>query len=455
MFLNDATRRSPRKKMVMKEVISRFSNRMGGAGPRNGSRETSQLVSDGDAARDRGDWAAAAAAYAQALVISPSNASILVQYGHALKESGALHDAEKQYRLALEVEPGNPDTELQLGHALKLQGEMSAALAAYRRAHMLDPEFEPASVEIMAMTGLPPVREAISGDNLRASHGASLSAQANPVQAFRASAGSQNEGSVHARINALFDLNGEDRLTGAAIRKACAKPGAAEVIVTSLRAMKRQVQKAAALEVANAARLMASSIKDPRQLRRIVAGLADIDDEFCLTIQTADAARDNRNWGEAEFHYWRALELFPDHAGYRVQYAHVLKEGGKFLDAEVHYRCAFSQGETGPDISSFIEYTQSKRGGQWSRDAMMFVLDFWGKPKASQPMQMPVTKFAVDAVFPLFADRAPTMEEIASSMAASGSLLDLCRNLMALPDFAACNRDLLSLIHHKNRSVQG
>lgn len=71
---------------------------------------------------------------------------------------------------------------------------------------------------------------------------------------------------------------------------------------------------------------------------------AALDPEFQTLAAQADAARDLSRWGEAEYFYWRALELYPFHSGYRIQYAHVIKEQGKLDWAEVHYRSALAEG---------------------------------------------------------------------------------------------------------------
>lgn len=71
---------------------------------------------------------------------------------------------------------------------------------------------------------------------------------------------------------------------------------------------------------------------------------AALDPEFQTWAAQADAARDLGRWGEAEYYYWRSLELYPFHSGYRVQYAHVIKEQGKLDWAEVHYRSALAEG---------------------------------------------------------------------------------------------------------------
>ncbi|WP_409019915.1 glycosyltransferase [Brevundimonas vesicularis] len=65
-------------------------------------------------------------------------------------------------------------------------------------------------------------------------------------------------------------------------------------------------------------------------------------------INTADAARDARNWGEAERHYAKALELNPNLDGIWVQYGHALKEQGKFEEAGQAYDRALA---LAPDVA--------------------------------------------------------------------------------------------------------
>ena len=81
---------------------------------------------------------------------------------------------------------------------------------------------------------------------------------------------------------------------------------------------------------------------------------AALDPTFQALAAQADAARDAGHWGEAEYYYWRALELYPFHSGYRIQYAHVIKEQGKFDWAEVHYRSALAEGADAEQIKEHL-----------------------------------------------------------------------------------------------------
>jgi len=105
----------------------------------------------GDLARDRGDWAGAAAAYRGVLDTNPDRADIWVQLGHALKEDGDLAGAESAYGEALVRAPDVADTHLQLGHLHKLAGRMDAAAENYVQALELAPGLPDARLELRSL----------------------------------------------------------------------------------------------------------------------------------------------------------------------------------------------------------------------------------------------------------------------------------------------------------------
>ncbi|NBB53300.1 FkbM family methyltransferase [Rhizobium sp. CRIBSB] len=105
----------------------------------------------GDQARDRGDWAGAAAAYREYLETSPDRADIWVQLGHALKESGDLAGAEAAYGQALTLAPTVADTHLQLGHLFKMSNRLDEAAENYVRALELAPGLPDARAELRTL----------------------------------------------------------------------------------------------------------------------------------------------------------------------------------------------------------------------------------------------------------------------------------------------------------------
>ena len=93
---------------------------------------------EGNQARDRRDWPAAAEAYRAHLKSRPDNFPIWVQLGHALKESGRMQEAEQAYGRAMGLNPADADLLMNLGHLYKITGDHGAAADHYRRSADID-----------------------------------------------------------------------------------------------------------------------------------------------------------------------------------------------------------------------------------------------------------------------------------------------------------------------------
>jgi len=92
----------------------------------------------GDTARERGDWSAAAAAYRRHVERNPQDFDIWVQLGHALKESGRYDQAEGAYQQAHRLNGANADLFLSRGHLAKLVGDTRSAVDFYNRSFLVD-----------------------------------------------------------------------------------------------------------------------------------------------------------------------------------------------------------------------------------------------------------------------------------------------------------------------------
>jgi GT2 family glycosyltransferase len=125
-----------------------------------------------DSLRDAGQFAAAAAAYAEALALLPERNDLRVQLGNMLKDSGRYDEAEAAYRAALKVEPGNSDIHLQLGRALKLAGRTEDAISALRDAITVAPDLDVAADELDRLL---PLTEAIGSSFSRLRSGIDVS----------------------------------------------------------------------------------------------------------------------------------------------------------------------------------------------------------------------------------------------------------------------------------------
>lgn len=87
---------------------------------------------------------------------------------------------------------------------------------------------------------------------------------------------------------------------------------------------------------------------------RLTSKVALGNDEFVAMTKEGDLQRDTHSFASAEFSYFKALRLFPLHNGYRVQYAHMLKEQAKFADAVIQYWFALNIGAPQADVEEHL-----------------------------------------------------------------------------------------------------
>lgn len=151
----------------MRSLFARISGRSQSTVPSPGpalQREPDmRLLREGDAARDRRDWLAAAAAYESHLENEPDDFDIWVQLGHMRKEAVNFEAANRAYIQASAIAPMDADLLLQIGHLRKLQGDMRSAADFYKRSLELKDSPE-AAIELSRLVG-------VSADQLAASGG--------------------------------------------------------------------------------------------------------------------------------------------------------------------------------------------------------------------------------------------------------------------------------------------
>lgn len=113
--------------------LSQIVNALHGGLSGNGS-SLGAILATADAARDRGDWEAAAKAYRRYLKFKPDHADIWVQLGNMSKELHRIDDSMAAYKKALSLGLNTSDTHLQLGHLHKVIGDRNGAIRAYLEA---------------------------------------------------------------------------------------------------------------------------------------------------------------------------------------------------------------------------------------------------------------------------------------------------------------------------------
>jgi hypothetical protein len=95
---------------------------------------------------------------------------------------------------------------------------------------------------------------------------------------------------------------------------------------------------------------------------RLALRAAAVHEGFRDAAGHGDHARDAHDWREGRDAYLRALALFPLHFGYRVQYAHCMKEMGHWIEAEIGYRDALAHGAPFDDVVEHLEFVFRRLG---------------------------------------------------------------------------------------------
>lgn len=102
-------------------------------------------------------------------------------------------------------------------------------------------------------------------------------------------------------------------------------------------------------------------------VRRVTAVHATLQEaarhpQFGALVRRADNLRDERKFPEAEAAYKQGLNLFPLHRGYRVQYAHTLKEQQDCAGAYAHYCFALAVGAPTFEVEEHLLFSARQTG---------------------------------------------------------------------------------------------
>ncbi len=163
------------------------------------------------------------------------------------------------------------------------------------------------------------------------------------------------------------------------------------------------------------------------------------DERFCDHIARADAARDCGDWGVAEVEYAAALRRFPLHWGYCIQYAHTIKEQGRFAHAEIWYRSAVALAAPADAVDEHLAFVcRGSRVAYQPRG----VPDLAVPPLLAPPTWHDIATLARLAQVPHCAgdDQALMLLRSAADNRA------VLRDLLGRHDFARANRDFLNVV---------
>ena len=103
------------------------------------TKTASALKKAGDRARDRGDFRGAAAAYRDALELSPSDVTLHTELGWSYIELSKNADAATHFSRATVLAPQRAEAHYGLGLAYQSMGRRDQAITEYRKVIELDP----------------------------------------------------------------------------------------------------------------------------------------------------------------------------------------------------------------------------------------------------------------------------------------------------------------------------
>lgn len=106
-----------------------------------GTAEARPYLDEGERSLERGDYAAAERAFAQAAQAAPDSALAHSKFGVALAHQRKLDAAIGEFSKAVAMDPGYAAAYNNLGNAYREKGMPDEALVAYERAIAIDPDY--------------------------------------------------------------------------------------------------------------------------------------------------------------------------------------------------------------------------------------------------------------------------------------------------------------------------
>lgn len=108
--------------------------------PTRSNDQFNELLRQGKALVDRGNFAQAIAVYQQAVSLDQNNAELYGSMGYLYTRQGQFKEAAQQFQQALKLDPNNPEYYDGLGFSYGNLGELSQATSAYAAAISLAPK---------------------------------------------------------------------------------------------------------------------------------------------------------------------------------------------------------------------------------------------------------------------------------------------------------------------------
>lgn len=174
--------------------------------------------------------------------------------------------------------------------------------------------------------------------------------------------------------------------------------------------------------------------------------------EFRQLVEKADTSRDQYEHAQAELQYWQALRIFPLHGGYRVQYAHCLKEQQKYPDAFIQYWYALGLGAPQHDVEEHVLFAARHAGiAASASDVGRRAAAFAGAQRAADDWEAaPIEKDFKDFAGLFWGDHGPlTSAFVIEQLLACHTRKALFIKYISAPETIRRNRPLFVMLNQK------
>ena len=186
-------------------------------------------------------------------------------------------------------------------------------------------------------------------------------------------------------------------------------------------------------------------------LDRSLAGAASLefassDTDFLDLIAAGDADRDRADYSVAQYAYWRALQMFPAHPGYLLQYGHCLKEVKLLPDALVAYIDAYRFGVEKQEFEIHALDTARLLG---RFEQVMRLTTKIPQPPTDKPptvLDWELTSTDVITLTQLFHLNTPSPQDIIDRMCKCRNRRELILALLDEPQFSRTHRNILRIV---------
>lgn len=170
------------------------------------------------------------------------------------------------------------------------------------------------------------------------------------------------------------------------------------------------------------------------------------DPDFKERVAQGDRARDAGNWAQGVDAYLAALNLYRQHAGYRVQLGHCLKESGRTVESEICYRDAAALGVPIDHIWLHLEFVAHRNDGcvrLYPPHVMETVFEPLGGAEIRSKL---ATSFEIRALaWLLHGVESPATPWLLQILRAAPLLEQVKQNLIGDPAFINANGSLIAL----------